>query len=98
MSSGDTPVRVQFVGDATLLLRYGPLTLLTDPNFLHRGQHAHRGYGLLTKRLSRRPAPRPRPGPSCPGRMTARTQPSDLCSNMSYAVGASSRVTLCVAR
>ncbi|MFD7745077.1 MBL fold metallo-hydrolase [Streptomyces sp. NPDC059698] len=51
MSSTDTPVRIQFVGNATLLLRYGPLTLLTDPNFLHRGQHAHLGYGLLTKRL-----------------------------------------------
>ncbi|WP_228927749.1 MBL fold metallo-hydrolase [Streptomyces sp. DH7] len=51
MSSTDTPVQVQFVGNATLLLRYGPLTLLTDPNFLHRGRHAHLGYGLLTKRL-----------------------------------------------
>ncbi|MFF1465868.1 MBL fold metallo-hydrolase [Streptomyces sp. NPDC058330] len=50
-SSLDTPVEVQFVGNASLLLRYGPLTLLTDPNFLHRGQHAHLGYGLLTKRL-----------------------------------------------
>lgn len=43
MSSTDTPVQVQFVGNATLLLRYGPLTLLTDPNFLHRGRHAHLG-------------------------------------------------------
>ncbi|MEU0163578.1 MBL fold metallo-hydrolase [Streptomyces sp. NPDC006261] len=50
-SSVDTPVQVRFIGNATLLLRYGPLTLLTDPNFLHRGQHAHLGYGLLTKRL-----------------------------------------------
>ncbi|MEU0163564.1 MBL fold metallo-hydrolase [Streptomyces sp. NPDC006261] len=51
MSSRDTPVKVQFVGNATLLLRYGPLTLLTNPSFLHRGQHAHLGYGLVTKRL-----------------------------------------------
>ncbi|MFD4130520.1 MBL fold metallo-hydrolase [Streptomyces globisporus] len=51
MSSTDSPVEVQFVGNATLLLRYGPLILLTDPNFLHRGQHAHLGYGLVTKRL-----------------------------------------------
>ncbi|MFG2593933.1 MBL fold metallo-hydrolase [Streptomyces sp. NPDC048438] len=49
--SADTPVQVRFIGNATLLLQYGPLTLLTDPNFLHRGQHAHLGYGLLTKRL-----------------------------------------------
>ncbi len=29
----------------------GGLTLLTDPNFLHRGQHAYPGYGLVSKRL-----------------------------------------------
>ncbi len=29
----------------------GGLTLLTDPNFLHRGQHAYLGYGLVSKRL-----------------------------------------------
>ncbi|MFE9696440.1 MBL fold metallo-hydrolase [Streptomyces sp. NPDC006270] len=50
-STEPPPVQVQFIGNATLLLRYGPLTLLTDPNFLHRGQHAHLGYGLVTKRL-----------------------------------------------
>ncbi|MER5845242.1 MBL fold metallo-hydrolase [Streptomyces prasinus] len=50
-SSADSPVRIRFIGNATLLVRYGALTLLTDPNFLHRGQHAHLGYGLLTRRL-----------------------------------------------
>ncbi|MDG9702806.1 MBL fold metallo-hydrolase [Streptomyces sp. DH37] len=40
-----------FVGNATLLIRYGELTLLTDPNFLHRGQHAYLGKGLLSRRL-----------------------------------------------
>ncbi|QCQ90289.1 MBL fold metallo-hydrolase [Rhodococcus sp. SGAir0479] len=39
-----------FVGNATVLLRYGDLTLLTDPNFLHRGQHAYLGYGLVSAR------------------------------------------------
>ncbi|MFC4496549.1 MBL fold metallo-hydrolase [Streptomyces ovatisporus] len=43
---------IHFVGNATLLLRYGPVTLLTDPNLLHRGQLAHLGYGLLTRRLT----------------------------------------------
>lgn len=36
---------ILFIGNATLLIRYGELTLLTDPNFLHCGQHAHLGYG-----------------------------------------------------
>ncbi|WP_346069657.1 MBL fold metallo-hydrolase [Streptomyces cheonanensis] len=43
---------ILFIGNATLLIRYGELTLLTDPNFLHRGQHAHLGYGLVTRRLT----------------------------------------------
>ncbi|WP_067806684.1 MBL fold metallo-hydrolase [Nocardia beijingensis] len=46
---------ITFVGNATTLLSYGEITLLTDPNFLHRGQHAYLGYGLLSKRL-REPA------------------------------------------
>ncbi|MEJ5868161.1 MBL fold metallo-hydrolase [Pseudokineococcus sp. 5B2Z-1] len=41
-----------FVGTATTVLRLGPFTLLTDPNFLHRGQRAWLGYGLVSKRLS----------------------------------------------
>jgi L-ascorbate metabolism protein UlaG (beta-lactamase superfamily) len=40
-----------FIGNATVLLRWGPFTVLTDPNFLHAGQRAHLGYGLLTERL-----------------------------------------------
>lgn len=39
-----------FIGTATTLIRYGDLTLLTDPNFLHRGQRAYLGYGLTAKR------------------------------------------------
>lgn len=45
-------VEVLFIGNATLLIRYGQLTLLTDPNFLHRGQRVHLGYGLTTRRLT----------------------------------------------
>jgi L-ascorbate metabolism protein UlaG (beta-lactamase superfamily) len=41
---------LQFIGNATLLLRLGPFTLLTDPNFLHRGQRAYLGHGLVSKR------------------------------------------------
>ncbi|MCS0635525.1 MBL fold metallo-hydrolase [Streptomyces sp. LP05-1] len=43
---------LSFIGNATLLIRYGDLTLLTDPNFLHRGQRAYLGHGLVSKRLT----------------------------------------------
>lgn len=41
-----------FIGTATVLLRLGALTVLTDPNFLHRGDHAKLGYGLRSERLT----------------------------------------------
>lgn len=41
---------VQFIGTATVLIRYGGLTILTDPNFLHKGDHVHLGYGLTSQR------------------------------------------------
>jgi L-ascorbate metabolism protein UlaG (beta-lactamase superfamily) len=44
-------VTVTFIGNATTLISGGGVTLLTDPNFLHRGQHAYLGYGLVSKRL-----------------------------------------------
>ncbi|WP_049577502.1 MBL fold metallo-hydrolase [Nonomuraea sp. SBT364] len=39
-----------FIGNATMLIRYNGFTLLTDPNFLHRGQLAYLGYGLASRR------------------------------------------------
>ena len=41
---------VLFVGTATVLIRYAGFTILTDPNFLHRGDHVHLGYGLISRR------------------------------------------------
>jgi Beta-lactamase superfamily domain len=41
-----------FVGTATVILRYAGFTILTDPNFLHQGDHAHLGYGLTSERLT----------------------------------------------
>jgi len=41
-----------FIGTATTLIRLGGFTLLTDPNFLHRGQRAYLGKGLWSKRLT----------------------------------------------
>ena len=43
---------VFFVGTATVVIRYGGFTILTDPNFLHAGDHVHLGYGLLSQRLT----------------------------------------------
>ncbi|MFI7614865.1 MBL fold metallo-hydrolase [Nonomuraea terrae] len=42
---------LQFIGNATTLIRYCGITLLTDPNFLHQGQRAYLGYGLTSRRL-----------------------------------------------
>jgi L-ascorbate metabolism protein UlaG (beta-lactamase superfamily) len=52
MTAPGDDVTLTFGGNATTLLRLGPFTLLTDPNFLHRGQRAHLGYGLRSKRLT----------------------------------------------
>ncbi len=41
-----------FIGNATLLIRYGPLSLLTDPDFLHRDSLAYLGNGLFSRRLT----------------------------------------------
>ena len=43
---------LEFVGTATTVLRLGPFTILTDPNFLHRGQFAYLGKGLVSRRLT----------------------------------------------
>lgn len=41
-----------FVGTATTILRIGPFTVLTDPNFLRKGQRAYLGKGLWSRRLT----------------------------------------------
>jgi len=50
----DGPVRAEltFIGTATTLLRLGPFAVLTDPNFLHRGQYAYLGKGLVSRRVT----------------------------------------------
>ena len=56
LSGGDlsTSDRAQgsifFVGNATVILRYAGFTILTDPNFLHRGDHVHLGHGMTAAR------------------------------------------------
>ena len=41
--------RLHFIGTATTVMSLGSFTLLTDPNFLHRGQRAYLGWGLSTR-------------------------------------------------
>jgi L-ascorbate metabolism protein UlaG (beta-lactamase superfamily) len=41
-----------FVGTATVIIRYAGFTILTDPNFLHKGDHVHLGYGMKAERLT----------------------------------------------
>ncbi len=43
---------ILFIGTATVLLRYAGFTILTDPNFLHQGDHVHLGGGLTSTRLT----------------------------------------------
>jgi L-ascorbate metabolism protein UlaG (beta-lactamase superfamily) len=56
-SSGDAATdfskgSIFFVGTATVVLRFAGFTILTDPNFLHAGDHVHLGYGLTAQRLT----------------------------------------------
>lgn len=43
---------VQYIGNATLLIRYGALTIVTDPNLVHRGAEVPLGFGLTSTRLT----------------------------------------------
>src|SRR3954467_1324363 len=44
------PSSVFFVGTATTIIRHAGFTILTDPNFLHAGDHVHLGFGLTSER------------------------------------------------
>jgi L-ascorbate metabolism protein UlaG (beta-lactamase superfamily) len=46
------PASLTFVGTATTIVQLGRFTVLTDPNFLHRGQRAYLGKGLWSRRLT----------------------------------------------
>src|ERR1700759_673733 len=46
---GDT-ARLTFIGTATTLIQVAGLNILTDPNFLHRGDRAYGGMGISTRR------------------------------------------------
>ncbi|HEX9517893.1 MAG TPA: MBL fold metallo-hydrolase [Streptosporangiaceae bacterium] len=42
---------VYFIGNATTLIRFGGITILTDPAFLHKGLHVDLGHGIWAQRL-----------------------------------------------
>jgi L-ascorbate metabolism protein UlaG (beta-lactamase superfamily) len=43
---------ITFIGTATTVIKVAGFTILTDPNFLHRGERAYLGLGLSTRRLT----------------------------------------------
>jgi L-ascorbate metabolism protein UlaG (beta-lactamase superfamily) len=49
-SEATSPDWAFFVGNATVQLQMGPFTVLTDPNFVHRGAEVSLGYGLTATR------------------------------------------------
>jgi L-ascorbate metabolism protein UlaG (beta-lactamase superfamily) len=50
MSGDHDRATVFFIGNATTVIECNGFAILTDPNFLHRGQRAYLGHGLSTKR------------------------------------------------
>lgn len=44
--------QITFVGTATTIIDVAGFSILTDPNFLHRGDRAYLGMGVSTKRLT----------------------------------------------
>lgn len=43
---------VLFIGNATVLIRYGGFTILTDPTFIHQHEQVSIGYGMHSTRLT----------------------------------------------
>ncbi len=53
---------VYFIGNATTLIRFGGLTILTDPAFLHKGEHV---FWVMASRPAAKSS-RPVKSPTCP--------------------------------
>ncbi|KAL7815091.1 Metallo-hydrolase/oxidoreductase [Trichoderma gracile] len=49
-SAGKEDASVYFIGNATTVLEWGDFRILTDPNFLHAGDHVHLGPGVTSQR------------------------------------------------
>ncbi|PKS11161.1 hypothetical protein jhhlp_002922 [Lomentospora prolificans] len=51
-SEGGENARVLFIGTATTVIEWHGLRILTDPNFLHAGDHVHLGPGVNAERVT----------------------------------------------
>ncbi|RPD58480.1 Metallo-hydrolase/oxidoreductase [Lentinus tigrinus ALCF2SS1-6] len=51
-SPGGENATLTFIGTATTLFEWQGLRIMTDPNFLHAGDHVHLGPGVTAKRLT----------------------------------------------
>ena len=49
---GGENASLTFIGTATTILEWEGIRLMTDPNFLHAGDHVHLGPGVTSKRLT----------------------------------------------
>ena len=45
-----TQGEVYFIGNATTLIQFGGITILTDPAFMHQGTHTYLGHGIWARR------------------------------------------------
>ncbi|KAK0755482.1 hypothetical protein N5P37_011990 [Trichoderma harzianum] len=50
VSDGKEDASIFFIGTATTVLEWGGFRILTDPNFLHAGDHVHLGPGVTSRR------------------------------------------------
>ncbi len=51
-TSKDEDAHLRFIGTATTILEWRGIRILTDPNFLHAGDHVHLGPGVTGTRLT----------------------------------------------
>jgi len=51
-SSGNENASIYFVGTATTILEWEGIRVMTDPNFLHAGDHVHLGPGVTGERVT----------------------------------------------
>ncbi|KAJ5781904.1 uncharacterized protein N7518_010387 [Penicillium psychrosexuale] len=50
--SGEENAALFFVGTATTIIEWAGIRIMTDPNFLHAGDHVHLGPGVSSERLT----------------------------------------------
>jgi hypothetical protein len=51
-SNGDENASLMFVGNATTIISFAGARIMTDPNFLHAGDHVHLGPGAIGTRIT----------------------------------------------